>query len=249
MSGLLNRLRNRGRDGGGREQAQQDDQQLAGLANTQAYTRNQSSPQETEARQDKGIDFDMIYAEQAVNELALLAHETQLVERSVPVVDEKGLPIYDLVPSHDLNGQTIYQDVPFDANGAVLLMKKPVMVSVQRMEWKNVAVNINRQWATAALVYLDTVMPTIWMGTWEADTSRLYIRTAFHDIRKQMRHDGTLSYEQKQNCVLLLRAVRDLALFRCEDTKEGRKALLLKVRREELGVHMTKGAPNVKGGK
>ena len=250
MVGLKDKLLHRGGSGGsGREQAQADDSQLAGFANSQVYTRNQTSAQEAEDRQQKGIDYDMIYAEQAVTEIGLLAHYTTYELRDVPEKDASGNVVFESVPALDGRGNVVFCDVPFETpSGVVLLQKQPVMVKQPRMVKESVAVEASRLWAVAALVYLDTVMPTIWMGTFEADTAKLYVRTAFHDIRKQMRHDCSLSFEEKQSCVILLRAARDLALFRCEDTKEGRKPLLLKVRREELGVHMTKGAPNVKGG-
>jgi hypothetical protein len=248
LSFIKNRLLGRNNNGNNsKEQVQADDAQLAGLANTQAYTRKQSNPQEDEDIQNKGIDFDMINAKQAVEELKNLAHYTYFELQEKIEKDAAGKIIYDVVPAIDDFGKTIYQDEAIDANGAVLIMKKAVMVQMPRTSKESVVRDGHRLWASAALVYLDTVMPTIWMGSYEADTAKMYVRTAFHDIRKQMRHDNSLTFEQKQNCVLLLRAARDLALFRCEDTKEGRKPLLLKVRREELGVHMTKGTPNVKG--
>jgi hypothetical protein len=99
-----------------------------------------------------------------------------------------------------------------------------------------------RPWAIAALGYLNKVWPTIWMTTFEADTTKLRIRTAFHDIRKAM------SYEDKKLYGIVLKMVRDLCYARCEDMKEGHKPLLLKVKREELGVHMTRGPESGKIG-
>ncbi len=99
-----------------------------------------------------------------------------------------------------------------------------------------------RPWAIAALGYLNKVWPTIWMTTFEADTTKLRIRTAFHDIRKSM------SYEDKRRYGIVLKMVRDLCYARCEDMKEGHKPLLLKVKREELGVHMTRGNEGTKIG-
>ncbi len=96
-------------------------------------------------------------------------------------------------------------------------------------------IRLTRTWAIAALGYLNKVWPTICMSTYEADTTKLRIRTAFHDIRKSM------SYEEKKKYGIILRLTQDLCLSRCEDMKDGTKALLLKVRREELGVHLKKG--------
>jgi hypothetical protein len=100
-----------------------------------------------------------------------------------------------------------------------------------------------RPWAIAALGYLNKVWPTIWMTTYEADTTKLRIRIAFHDIRKAM------TPEDKRRYGIVLRMVRDLCLARCEDMKEGHKPLLLKVKREELGVHMTRGEAKPLGAK
>lgn len=232
---------------GSREQAQADDAQLAGFANSQVYTRNQNTAQEAEDRQQKGIDYDMIYAEQAVSELNKLAHYTELLEFLVPSKDASGNIVLEDVALTDDSGKIVYEDVPVELAGTIFMKHQPKLVKRPRMVKEVKEVQRERLWASAALVYLDTVMPTIWMGSYEADTAKMYVRTAFHDIRKQMRHDPSLTFDQKRECTLLLRAARDLALFRCEDTKEGRKPLLLKVRREELGVHMTKGSPNVKG--
>ncbi len=95
-----------------------------------------------------------------------------------------------------------------------------------------------RPWAIAALGYLNKVWPTIWMSSWEADTMKLRIRTAFHEIRKNM------TSEDKRLWGIVLKMARDLCIARCEDCKEGHKPLLLKVKREELGVHMTRGQGN-----
>lgn len=100
-----------------------------------------------------------------------------------------------------------------------------------------------RPWAISTLIYLNKVWPTIWMTTYEADTTKLRIRTAFHNIRKAM------GPEDKRRYGVVLSAVRDLCLARCEDMKEGHKPLLLKVRREELGVHMTRGEAKPPGAK
>lgn len=98
-----------------------------------------------------------------------------------------------------------------------------------------------RPWAVAALGYLNKVWPTIWMSPYEADTTKLRVRAAFHDIRKSM------TYQEKKQFSIVLRMARDLCLARCEDMKDGHKALLLKVRREELGVHMSRGNEKVSG--
>ena len=235
--GLLDRIR-----GGGKpSNSEQENQMVTGLANTQVLTRNQSSAQEAEDRQNKGIDFDMIYAEQAVQQLNDLAYMEKMEWQDVPELDDKGHTVYDAVPALNLSGNPILQPVIKNLNGTDVILQQPVLVPKPRIAKKLNKVVENHVWAMAALVYLDSVLPTIWMGSWEADTAKLYIRAAFLDIRQQMRADPLLNFQQKQECVVLLTAVRDLALFRLEDCKEGRKPLLLKVKREELGVHMSRG--------
>ena len=98
-----------------------------------------------------------------------------------------------------------------------------------------------RAWAVAILGYMNKVWPTIWMAPYEADTLKLNLRTAFHDIRKNM------TYEEKKKYGIVLRMARDLCLARCEDMKEGHKGLLIKVRREDLHVGMSKGNERVGG--
>jgi hypothetical protein len=93
----------------------------------------------------------------------------------------------------------------------------------------------DRPWAIAILGYLNKVWPTIWMSPFEADTTKLRIRTAFHDIRKSM------SYDEKKRYSIIWRMARDLCLARCEDMKDGHKGLLVKVKREDLGVHISRG--------
>jgi len=232
--GLLDRLR-------GKPTAQEDNSAINTFANAQVYTRNQTSAQEAEDRQNKGIDFNMIYAEQAVQQLSDMAYIERMEEQLVPDLDDKEQVIYDSVPALDLSGHPIFQPVVKSVNGTDLILQQPVMITKQRMVKKLTKVVETHVWAMAALVYLDSVLPTIWMGSWEADTAKLYIRAAFIDIRQQMRDDPLLTFQQKKDCVVLLTAVRDLALFRLEDCKEGRKPLLLKVKREELGVHMSRG--------
>jgi hypothetical protein len=100
-----------------------------------------------------------------------------------------------------------------------------------------------RPWAMTASGYLNKVWPTIWMSIFEADTTKLRIRTSFREIRRSM------TYQDKHDYGVYLRMIRDLCLARCEDMKDGHKPLLLKVKREELGVHMTRSNGNQVGGK
>lgn len=238
--GLLDGLRKKTT---GEPTAEEETATVNGLANTALYTRHQSA-QDAESRQDKGIDFDMINAEQAVEKLLELADYEERSLIDVPVLDVEGRQVYDDVPAIDGKGNVVYEDYPFESNGVVVPLKRPVFVKQPRIAKAVVKEVKRRLWADAALVYVDTVVPTIWMGAYEADTAKMYIRTAFHDIRKQMNHDPSMSTQQKKDCVLLLRSIRDLAIFRCEDMKEGRKPLLLKIKRESLDVHMSRGVAN-----
>jgi len=106
------------------------------------------------------------------------------------------------------------------------------MSSVAQVDAERVG---DRPWAIAVLGYLNKVWPTIWMSPFEADTTKMRIRTAFHDIRKSM------SYVEKKQYGIILRMAKDLCLARCEDMKDGHKGLLVKVKREDLGVHISRG--------
>jgi hypothetical protein len=227
--GLLSKLR--------REKTQpENDAALEQLSNTQVYTRNQNSAQEAEDRQNKGIDIDMIDPAEVVTELKYLAHYEYQVLEKVPVTDDKGEIVYELAPFLDSAGKIVYQDEPVDAgNGIILLAKRALMTKQPKMAWQLVTKTGTRVWAIAVLGYLNKVWPTIWMSPDEADTTWFAVRTAFHSIQKSM------TYAEKQKYGIILRMARDLCLARCEDMKEGHKALLLKVKREELGVHMSKG--------
>jgi hypothetical protein len=192
--GLLDKFRNKVSGS-----SPEDTQALAAMANAQVYTRNQSSAQEAEDRQNKGIDIDMIDAKEVVEELQLLAHYDYTV------------PVRKLI-------------MPDENHSDIKVVDESRLGT--------------RAWAVATLGYLNKVWPTIWMSPYEADTTRLNIRTAFHDIRKSM------TYEEKKRYGIILRMARDMCLARCEDMKDGHKALLLKVKREDLGIHMTRGTGN-----
>jgi hypothetical protein len=201
------------------------------------------SAQEAEDRQNKGIDIDMIDPQEIVRELEGLAHYDNYVYETVPEVDEKGKPVYESVPALDGSGKVVYQDVPVNANGTVLVMKQTVMVQRQKTVKALVKRSFTRAWAIAALGYLNKVWPTICMSPYEADTTKIRLRTSFHDIRK------TMTFDEKQRYGIILKMVRDLCLARCEDMKDAQKALLLKVKRDDLSVHLSRGNGAGVGGK
>lgn len=233
--GLLDRLRKV-------PTQKEDNTALENLSNAQVYTRKQSSAQDAEDRQNKGIDIDMIDPKEIIDELQCLAHYEieELVD--APVTDKDGNVVFEKVPLVGSDGVAVFEDVPVEANGIVLLSKRVVLVSVPKIGKKLVHRENIRGWAVAALGYLNKVWPTIWMTPFEADTMRYKIRIGFHDIRK------TMSYEEKKKYGVVLHMIRDLCLARCEDMKDGHKPLLLKVKREELGVHMSRSSGGGKFG-
>lgn len=233
--GLLDKLR-------GKSSTSQDDVQTMGpMATAQIYTRNQASAQEAEDRQNKGIDIDMIDPQDVIAELQCLAHYEYTVLEDTVAKDEDGNILYESVPLKNPDGSVVMEDKRIDANGVVLLQKQVVYVKQPKIAKQLVKKEGTRCWAIAALGYMNKVWPTIWMTTEEADTTWLSIRTAFHDIRKCM------SFAEKEKYGIVLRMARDLCLARCEDMKDGHKGLLIKIRREELGVHMSKGSSSVGG--
>lgn len=233
--GLLSKVK-------GKKPEPESDAAMEQLSNTQVYTRNQGSAQEAEDRQNKGIDIDMIDPAEVVAELKVLAHYEYQVFEDVPLTDEKGAVVYESAPLLDGDGKVVYQDEPVEVGGGLCLLAKKVVYTKQpKLVRQLVSKTGTRAWAIAVLGYLNKVWPTIWMSPDEADTTWFAVRTAFHSIQKSM------TYSEKQKYGIILRMARDLCLARCEDMKEGHKALLLKVKREELGVHMSKGPVN--GGK
>lgn len=226
--GIFNRLRHK--------DSEEDTILQDNIANSAVYTRKQESAADLEGRQSKGIDIDMIDPQEIIKYLEALAYYTRQELVEVTATDKEGNMIYEDTPALDLDGDTIYQDVPIDANGTVLVMKQAVLVKKPVKAKVLANRNYERPWAIAALGYLNKVWPTIWMSPFEADTTKLRIRTAFHDIRKSM------SYEEKRRYGIILRMARDLCLARCEDMKDGHKGLLVKVKREDLGVHISRGS-------
>lgn len=225
------------------KEVQEDNTTLDGLGNTALYTRKSGSAQEAEDRQNKGIDIDMIDPEEIIKSLETIAQYETLVAVELPQKDNEGNIIFEQVPALDAHGEVIYEVGTVEANGIVFPTKKPVLVNKPKIVKTYEKKTVTRPWAIAVLGYLNKVWPTIWMSPWEADTNKLRIRTAFHDIRKSM------TFEEKQYWGVVVRMALDLCLARCEDMKEGRKPLLLKVRREEMGVHLTRGIPQKVGGK
>lgn len=223
------------------------------LAQTALLGMHQPTAQELEARRDKGIDLDMIYPQEIVETLQPLCFDSER-EIQVEIVKDviatlpNGSPIFEEVAVRDANGEIVYEDVllpqadnTFKPGKRAIMEKKALIFKEKAVETKKIHVR-GRTWLIAALGYLNKVYPTIWMSTHHADTMKLRIRTAFHEIRK------TMPPEDKEAFGAVLIMIMDLCLARCEDMKEGHKPLLLKVRREDLTVRMAKGVekPGVK---
>jgi hypothetical protein len=229
--GLLDKLR-------GKSTVQEDNSAVNAVATAQVYTRNHASAQEAEDRQNKGIDIDMIDPQDVIAELQSLAHYEYSVLEDVVAKDDKGNIQYESVPLRNPSGEVVWENEQIEANGVVLLKRKVLFTQQPKVAKEMVTKVGTRCWAIAALGYMNKVWPTIWMSPEEADTTWLSVRTAFHDIRKCM------SYAEKEKYGIVLRMARDLCLARCEDMKDGHKGLLIKIRREELGVHMSRGNNN-----
>jgi hypothetical protein len=100
--------------------------------------------------------------------------------------------------------------------------------------------NIGKPWAQAILIYLDTIWPTIWMSSYEADTKKLMLRTEFYKIKK------TMSVEEKRQYLPLVNACMQLCIARMEDCKEGHKDLVVKITTNKLEVTTNRGVTNAK---
>jgi hypothetical protein len=230
--GLLDRLR-------GKPSAQEDNQAVNAVATAQVYTRNQTSAHDAEDRTQKGIDIDMIDPQDVIAELTALAHYEYSVLEDVLAVDKDGETVFEDVPLKNPDGSVVLEDKRVDTPSGIVMFQKQVVYVKQPKMAKQMSIKTGtRCWAIAALGYMNKVWPTIWMSPEEADTTWLSVRTAFHDIRKCM------SYAEKAKYGIVLRMARDFCLARCEDMKDGHKGLLIKIRREELGVHMSRGNNN-----
>lgn len=100
-----------------------------------------------------------------------------------------------------------------------------------------------REWAVTLLGYMDKIWATIMMEKYEANTMKLRIRTAFHQLKRDMPPEDRVKYRS------LVTMVFNLVLARCEDMKDGQKALLLKVNREQVSVKMSRSGSNEPGGR
>lgn len=216
------------------------------LAQTKLLQAHQPPAQELEARRDKGIDLDMIFPQEIIETLSPLCFNREL-EIQVEVLQDtiatlpNGSPIFEDVALRDADGNILYEDVLLpQSDGTVkagkraIMEKRAVRFKQKVVQTKKITVG-GKPWLVAALGYLNKVWPTIWMSTWHADTMKLRLRTAFHEIRKSMPPEDKTAFS------VVLNMIRDLCIARCEDMKEGHKPLLLKVRREDLTVRMAKG--------
>lgn len=208
---------------------------------THAAVQTRRTASEQEERSNKGIDSDMIDPQEIIEKLEELAYEEVYETHEMQAKDEKGEFLYQQIPATDATGNTVYNMFP--VKGSKEIIKQPVMVTKPILNKVVVQKTVQRVWAIAVLGYLNKVWPTICMTPYEADTTKIRIRSAFYKIRKSM------AYEEKRKYGVILLMAQDLCLARCEDMKDAQKALLLKVQREDLRVHLNKSNPAIGGGK
>jgi hypothetical protein len=228
--GVLDRLR------GHNKVQEADDMATPAYANTAINSVMQPrSPSERADRRDKGIDIDMIDAEEVVHVFEQLAFYYEPVP--VQAQDKDGNLIFTEVPALDGNGNTVYTDVPYTTPSGVVLMKKePVMVKQPVMTTAQVL--RERPWALSILVLLNKTWPTIWMSPSVANNKRLLFRTLFYDIRESM------TVEERQRWGVVVNTAEAFCTARLEDCKDGHKPLLLKVESHKLEVSTNRGLTN-----
>ena len=124
--------------------------------------------------------------------------------------------------------KTVTTQIPYDDHGITKLLDKTETF------------DCGKAWAQTILIYLDTVWPTIWMSSWEADTKKMVVRVAFYDIKKSM------SFQDKREFGPLVRACMNLCIARLEDCKDGHKSLLVKVDTHKLEVSTNRSVINAK---
>jgi hypothetical protein len=190
-----------------------------------------TSPGDRADRREKGIDIDMIDPQEVITKLEWLSYHIEESLDDVPVTDKDGNVLYDQVPALNSIGNAIYTEVPYATpSGVVLLQRQIVLVPKMRIAKQSVQHVVERSWATSCLVLLNKVWPTIWMSQSVANNKKLLFRTLFYEIRENM------SWQDKQYYGVLVDAVEALCTARLEDSKEGHKALLLKVESHRLEV-------------
>jgi len=216
------------------KKVEEEDMITPQFANTALSNVSSRGPGDRSDRREKGIDIDMIDPEEVITELRELAHYTTDDVEEVTAVDKEGNIVFEEVPALDALGKAIYKDVPINASGVTLIMKQPLMIKKPMKALQIVQREHVRSWAIAALIYFNKVWPTIWMPTEEAITEALVFRTAFYKIRKSM------STQEKHTFGTVIRAVEHLCVARLEDTKEGHKALLMKVESHKFEIATNK---------
>ena len=183
-------------------------------------------------KKEETVDMETpAYANTAVNQVMTPRSPGERADRR-----EKGIDIDMIDPEEVIRElealahytRVIRTPMPYDDKG------------ITKIAFQEETVVETRPWAVAALIYLNKVWPTIWMSSYEADTKKLVLRTAFYDIRKSM------PQADKRKFGVILKAVENLCTARLEDTKEGHKPLLIKVNRNSLEVTTTKGLTNTK---
>lgn len=228
--GILDRIR------GTDKVAEAEDMATPAYANTAVNSVMQPrSPSERQDRREKGIDIDMIDAEEVVRTFEQLAFYYENVQ--VQARDKEGNLIFTDVPALDANGAVVYEDVPYTTPAeVVLIQKKPVMVKQPVMVTTQVL--RERPWAVSVLILLNKTWPTIWMTPSVANNKRLLFRTLFYDIRESM------NSVERAKWGVLVNTAEAFCTARLEDCKDGHKPLLLKVDSHKLEVSTNRGLTN-----
>lgn len=228
--GVLDRLR------GTNKIQEAEDMATPAYANTAVHNVMQPrSPSERQDRREKGIDIDMIDAEEVVRAFEQLAFYYESVD--VQATDKEGNIVFVEVPALDANGNAVYNEVPFNTESGVTIMQKQ-SVMVKRPLMTKSQVICERPWAVSVLVLLNKTWPTIWMSTSVANNKRLLFRTLFYEIRENM------SVEDRRRYGVLVDTAEAFCTARLEDCKDGHKPLLLKVESHKLEVSTNRGLAN-----
>jgi hypothetical protein len=160
------------------------------------------------------------------------ASETELrkeLEINIHMIEDEGL-----IKKLDALCVIKFNVPVYNADGSVVLDadKQPVF------EEKSYV----RQWALALRVYASKVLATRYLDPYDAETAKFRLRRNFLKVKRDM------NIKERETFGNFIDAVREYCESAIDDSKNGRKPMLLKVNQKRLEVGLNRGAQKNSGG-
>jgi glutaredoxin-related protein len=197
---------------------------------------NQQNASDTQIDRELGVDKLLLEDEDLIKFIEKLCREEQIVGYNtvyIPLQNGDGSTMMQQEAQLD---ETTRQPITID--GKPVIVQKPVLMA------KRVPITqiMERPWAYALRAYLSHIFSGRSIDAYDVDTYKLQVRCDFADLIDSMPY---ADYRDFSKFVEVLERAVETAF---DDTKSdgriGRKAGLLKVKRGELSVGMSKGPPN-----